>query len=98
MVQDIWSLTDDPDNHVAFLACSLCLSHVPPVAVDKVTLRLIDLLERSEWMLRDDIKDLLATHFSICRPAIQRRLRTASGATVSALQQIAQRGRAPRGQ
>ncbi len=84
----VWSLTEDPDDRVAFLACSLCLSHRSPTEVEKVAVRLVTLLDSNDWLLRSDVEDLLVENYAICRPVVERSLTEASERTAMALRYV----------
>ncbi len=84
----IWSLTEDADDHVAYQACSLCLQRADPSLVEPVVLRLVALLNSSDWLLRVEVEDLLIRQFTVCRAVIERSLAAASGTAAISLRYV----------
>jgi PBS lyase HEAT-like repeat len=72
--QRIWpalrSLMHDIDARVSFLSCQLCLLNARASERSHAVRRLIGLLPGSDWMLRDEIENVLITHVDIARRVI----------------------------
>jgi hypothetical protein len=72
--QRIWpalrSLMHDTDAKVSFLSCQICLLNACASEKRKAVRRLISLLPGSDWMLRDEIENVLITHIDIARRVI----------------------------
>ncbi len=72
--QRIWPslrfLMHDPDAKVSLLSCQLCLLNARARERSNAVRRLIGLLPGSDWMLRDEIENLLITHIDIARRVI----------------------------
>lgn len=83
------SLVADADPQVALLACSICLPRVSPAEREKVVVRLIDLLDSSDWLIHTEVEDFLIQHYAYCRPVIERSLTQASGPAAASLRRIA---------
>ena len=86
--ETVWSLMEDADDRVTFLACSVCLPHVSPAEVEKVAVRLVTLLDSSDWLLRTDVEDLLVKNYAACRPVVERSLTEASERAAMALRYV----------
>lgn len=86
--EPVWSLMQDADDHVAFLACSLCVTRVSPAGAVKVTERLLDLLYNSDVALRAEVEDLLIENYAICRPIIHRSIPAAREPAAAALRYV----------
>ena len=91
----LWPLTQDADDHVAFLACSLCLERVAACDAEQVSRRLVELLQSSDWLLRVEVEDLLAKHFARCGAVVEGALETASGTAAMALRCVIRKASAP---
>ena len=70
-------LLRDPDAKAAVLACQICLDHASVVERRRCARRLIELLMRDDWMLREDIEACLIGHLDSARQEIERYLHRA---------------------
>jgi Dynamin family len=68
--RDLRHLVHDKDAKVAALACKICLARAPAAERADAVRRLIELLAREDWVLREDIEDCLAAHFDSARQVI----------------------------
>jgi hypothetical protein len=72
--QRIWpalrSLMHDTDAKVSCLSCQLCLLNARAREKSNAVRRLIGLLPGSDWMLRDEIENVLIKHIDIARRLI----------------------------
>jgi hypothetical protein len=63
-------LMDDADIEVCFAACDLCLTFAPRSERSHAAGRLVALLSKADWMLREEIENCLMKHFGVARDAI----------------------------
>jgi len=89
------ALIEDPDERVAFLACAACLRRPGPGSAPAAAVRLVSLLGTLDWMLRNDVEDLLVRHYAACRPQIEAGLTSAQEPLASALGRVAARASPP---
>jgi len=83
--RSVHSLTADADDRVAVTACSLCLPRVSPVLQKQVAARLVALFAGADWLLREEIEDVLVQHYALCREVIEKNLAGASDSVVASL-------------
>lgn len=57
--RQVRSLIADNDNKISVLACKLCLLYAPPNNVPEAIDRLMALLHTADWLLREEIEDIL---------------------------------------
>ncbi|NPV89562.1 MAG: hypothetical protein HPY50_02145 [Firmicutes bacterium] len=86
--ETVWLLMEDDDPEIALLACSICLPRVSLAGREKVFVRLIDLLDSTDWMFRSEVEDLLIENYANCRSVIERRLNRAIEPAASSLRRI----------
>jgi len=63
--QELRSLMQDADAHIALLTCKLCLVRAPRTERRNAGRRLRELLSDADWMLHDEIEHCLREHFEI---------------------------------
>lgn len=81
-------LLRDPDAKAAVLACQICLDHASVVERRRCARRLIELLMRDDWMLREDIEACLVGHLDSARQEIERYLHRTQGEDAATKLQI----------
>jgi HEAT repeat protein len=86
--ETIRSLVTDNDPQVALLACSISLPRLSTAERKKVAVRLIDLLNSNNWMLRSEVEDVLIQYYSECRSIIENSLIQASEPVASSLRRV----------
>lgn len=91
----LWPLAHDGDDHVAFLACSLCLEQLTACDAEQVSRRLVQLLHSGDWLLRVEVEDLLVKHFASCGAVVEEALETASGTFAMALRCVVRKSTPP---
>jgi hypothetical protein len=64
-------LVDDTDAKVALLACQICLNWGPAADRRPAACRLVALLARDDWLLRDETESTLVAHFEETRDTIE---------------------------
>ncbi len=57
----------DPDARISLLACELCLVSARVGERDSAVLRLMALLPEVDWMLRDEVQNVLRTYVQSAR-------------------------------
>lgn len=86
--ETIRSLVTDNDPQVALLACSISLPRLSTAERKKVAVRLIDLLNSNNWMLRSEVEDVLIQYYSECSSIIENSLIQAGEPVASSLRRV----------
>ena len=71
-------LVHDMDAKVAALACEICLARASASDRTDAVRRLIELLAKEDWVLREEIEDCLVVHFDSAREVMARYLNEAA--------------------
>jgi hypothetical protein len=79
LTADLWqslrALVDHTDAEVAALACRIGIAVAEDAEKRNCAQKLVDLLERAKWPLRQEIEDCLSEHFASAREVVDRTLR-----------------------
>ncbi len=93
--QRIWpalrSLMYDTDAKVSFLSCQVCLLSARASERSHAVRRLIGLLPGSDWMLRDEIENVLITHIDVARRVIDRYVQDVADTANTARESLTER-------
>lgn len=92
LLKFIQPFVEDTDPQVALVACSVCLPKVSPAAQEKMVMRLIDLLNSSDWMLQAEVEELLIRHYANCRSIIEKNLPLAEEPVAASLRRVVIKG------
>ncbi|MGH6989775.1 MAG: hypothetical protein ACREFD_03505 [Stellaceae bacterium] len=65
------ALLDDEETSVAVVACDICLGHGSAAGKRVAVRRLLELIDKADWLLVREIEDSLVAHFDAARPLIE---------------------------
>lgn len=93
----IQPFVEDTDPQVALLACSACLPNVSPTVQENIIIRLIGLLDSSDWAFQSEVEELLIQHYGKYRSIIEKNLILAPQSVSAPLRRVVIKGCAASG-
>lgn len=82
----------DADSQVVLLACSIYLLKGSPAEQEKVAARLINLFSNSDWILHEEVEELLIQQYANCRAVIEKRLTQSHEPATASLRRVVMKG------